>query len=86
LFYYQYDEKNIPVQLLGQIDFQNPTITRDGKEYEKMYIGYTDGLLMMRLGLFEKLGDILDEKYIVAGLPKKTYTMLDMMHFVRRGK
>lgn len=86
LFYYQYDENNIPPQLVGQIDVANPTTTIGGKEYEKMYVGYTDARLMMKLGLFEKLGSILDDKYVIAGLPKKTYTMLDMMHFVRRGR
>lgn len=86
LFYYQYDENNIPAQLVGQIDVAQPTATIGGKEYEKMYVGYTDGRLMMKLGLFEKVGSILEDKYVIAGLPKKTYTMLDMMHFVRRGK
>jgi hypothetical protein len=51
-----------------------------------MYIGFTEGAMMQKEKLFTKIGDTIDNLFgnniFIAGIAKKTYTSLDMMHFV----
>lgn len=85
-FYYLFDATNIPTQFSSLINPKKTVFTLDGKTYLPVYIGYTDAEEMLQAKEFTKLQDKLDDEdgsnLIVMGLPKKTYTMLDMMHFV----
>jgi hypothetical protein len=51
-----------------------------------MYVGYDEAKMMISENLFQKKFDTISNLFgndvIIAGLPKKTYTLLDMMHFV----
>ncbi|MEI6118841.1 MAG: hypothetical protein WCP92_06560 [bacterium] len=68
------------------IDTTKNNYTINGKEYLPMYIGYTEGNMMKREKLFSKIGDTIDNLFgnnvMIAGIAKKTYTSLDMMHFL----
>ena len=85
-YFYLYDEATIPPLLNKIINPRKETYVIDGKEYLSMYIGYDDARMMREEGEFSKLYDTIDDEngssVIVAGLPKKTFTVLDMMHFV----
>ncbi|MFA7298063.1 MAG: heavy metal translocating P-type ATPase [Candidatus Absconditabacterales bacterium] len=87
--FYSYDENNIPVQFKNIINPKKPIYTIDDKEYIAIYLGYDVATEMRGEKEFNKLFDTIEEdgkEYIIAGLPKKTYTLLDMMHFVPIGK
>jgi hypothetical protein len=85
-YFYLYDEAIIPPLLKTIINPRKETYTIDGKEYLSMYVGYDDAQMMREEGEFSKLYDIISDEagsdVIVAGLPKRTFTSLDMMHFV----
>ena len=87
--FYLYDKNNIPLKLKNIINPKKLTYNLDGKEYTAIYLGY-DAAQEMREGKeFTKIYDTIEEngkEYIVAWLPKKTYTLLDMMHFVPKGE
>ncbi len=87
--FYSYDENNIPLQFKNIINPKKLTYTIDGKEYIAIYLGY-DAAQEMRDGKeFNKIFDTIEENgknYIIAWLAKKTYTLLDMMHFVPKDK
>jgi hypothetical protein len=55
-----------------------------------MYIGYDEAKMMREEGLFNKQYDTIDDLFgndvIIAGVAKKTYTLLDMLHFVPASK
>lgn len=84
--YYLYDAKNIPEQFKKIINPKKTEFTIDDKDYLAMYIWYTDAMEMLEWWEFSKRGDKLEDEdgsnFIIMGLPKKTYTILDMMHFV----
>lgn len=86
--FYLYDEKNIPAKLNELINPKKKIYTIDEKEYLPVYIGYTEAQMMIEENIFSKKFDTIDNLFgnnlVVAWLPKKTYTMLDMMHFVPR--
>lgn len=87
--FYSYDENNIPVQFKNIINPKKPIYTIDDKEYIAIYLGYDVATEMRWEKEFNKLFDTIEEdwkEYIIAWLPKKTYTLLDMMHFVPIGK
>lgn len=87
--FYSYDENNIPVQFKNIINPKKPIYTIDDKEYIAIYLGYDVATEMKWEKEFSKLYDTIEEDwkdYIIAWLPKKTYTLLDMMHFVPKGK
>lgn len=83
--FYLFDEKNIPVQFSALINPKKMTYHTD-KIHLATYIGYSEAQMMIEEGLFSKKFDTIDGLFwndiIVAWLPKKTYTLLDMMHFV----
>lgn len=85
-FYYLFDANNIPPLLKQVINPKKEKYTIDGKDYLSFYIGYDDAQDMLKSKEFSKLYDTLADEngsdVIVAGLPKKTFTALDMMHFV----
>lgn len=83
--FYLFDEKNIPALFSTLINPKKLTYHTD-KVHLAAYIGYEEAQMMIEEGLISKKYDTIDGLFwndvIVAGLPKKTYTMLDMMHFV----
>jgi hypothetical protein len=62
------------------------TYTIDGTTYLSAYLGYDEGIAMKADKDYSKKFDTIKDLYgnniIIAGLPKKTMTMLDMFHFV----
>ncbi len=83
--FYLYDTGTIPLKLKNTIDPKKISYELSGKNYLAFYPGYTEGQIMMKWKEFSKVGDILQEKWndvIVAWLPKRTYTALDMIHFL----
>lgn len=85
-FFYLYDSLSIPPLMKNSIDPKKETSTVNGKEYLNIIIGYDDAQIMLRDKKFSRLYDTLSDEQgsnvIVTGLPKKTFTPLDMMHFV----
>jgi Cu+-exporting ATPase len=86
--FYTYDETNIPPQLKSVIDPLRTSYTMDGMKLLPVAIGYNEAAMMKEEKLISKKGDTLKSFFkndvIVVGLPKKTLTSLDMMHFVTR--
>lgn len=84
--FYLYDDKDIPVQLSGIINPRKSEYAIGNKKYIPAYIGYDEAKMMIEEWLFSKERDTIDGLFgndvVIAGLPKKTYTILDMMHFV----
>ena len=84
--FYLYDSNNIPSQLKTIIDPLKPTYTIDGINYLSTYIGYGEAKMMSDEKLFSQKYDTIKgffgNNIIITGLPKKTFTGLDMMHFV----
>ncbi len=85
-FYYLYNESNIPQQFRSIINPKKTEFTIDDVKYLPVYIGYDDAEEMLDTKEITQIHDkLMDEdgsNLIVMGLPKKTFTMLDMMHFV----
>lgn len=85
-YFYLYDAGNIPVLLKSVINPKKESYTLDGKEYTSAYIGYDEARMMITEKLIRKPLDTIPGLFgndiIIAGLPKKTFTSLDMMHFV----
>ncbi|HEX8923891.1 MAG TPA: HAD-IC family P-type ATPase, partial [Patescibacteria group bacterium] len=86
--FYLYDDTNVPALLASTIDPLKPVYNLDGVSYLSMAVGYDEAVMMKREKLFSKKFDTLKNLFgsnlIVTGLPKKTLTLLDMMHFVPR--
>lgn len=83
--FYSYDQDNIPAKLKNLINSKKPTYTLEGKEYSAIYLWYDAAQEMKAEKEFSRLFDIIEEdgqEYIIAWVAKKTYTLLDMMHFV----
>lgn len=84
--FYLYDESNIPTPLQSIINPKKNLYTLSGKDYLPAYVGYTEASMMIEEKLISKKYDTLSgffgNNVIIAGLPRKTYTILDMMHFV----
>lgn len=86
--FYLYDSNNIPQSLFSVINPAKTTYSIDGVDYLPVTIGYDEAKMMKEEKLFSKKYDTIKNFFgrdvIVAGLPKKTLTSLDMMHFVPR--
>ena len=83
--FYLYDANTIPLKLQNSIDPNKTSITISGKQYLTMYPWFMEMQSMTKAKEFSKAGDTLQEKWndiIVAALLKRTYTSLDMMHFL----
>lgn len=86
--FYLYDANTIPLKLKNIIDPVKTSYELSGKKYLAFYPGYKEWQIMMKGKEFAKVGDILEEKWndiMVAGLAKRTYTALDMIHFLPTG-
>lgn len=86
--FYLYDESNVPEALRSHINPTKTSYSIDGVRYLSIAIGYDEAKMMKEEELFQKKYDTLKEFFgndvIVTGLPKKTLTSFDMMHFVPR--
>ena len=86
--FYLYDNDNIPLKLQNIINPKKHIYTIDWTTYHSTYVWYDEAKMMIEEDLFQKKFDVItwffDNDIIIAGLPKKTYTTLDMMHFVPR--
>jgi len=84
--FYLYDQNNIPSQFKGMIDPFRTSYQMDGINYLPVYIGYVEAGEMKKEKLFAKIGDkitgFFGNNVVVTGLPRKTMSTLDMMHFV----
>jgi Cu+-exporting ATPase len=84
--FYLYDGNNIPPQLSSVINPKKANYTLDEINYLSMAIGYDEAKMMMEEKLINKKFDtikgLFGNNLIITGLPKKTLTGLDMMHFV----
>lgn len=87
--FYEYDEANVPADLVSLINPKKPYYELNGKQYLPAYLGYDEAEMMLEEGLiegrFSKLDGFFGNDTVVAGIAKKTYTALDMMHFVPEG-
>ncbi len=87
--FYGYDESNVPAELAYVINPKKPYYELDGKKYVPAYLGWNEARMMLEEklieGKFSKLDGFFGNDTVIAGLPKKTYTALDMMHFVPKG-
>ncbi len=86
--FYLYDDNNIPPQLTSAIDPLRTSYSIDEARYLPVTVGYTEAAMMKAEKLISQKGDTLKDFFgnniVVAALPKKTLTSLDMMHFVPR--
>lgn len=81
------DESTVPVQYRGIFSRDAfVSVLIDGKKYQPVYFGSTEGKLMIEEKVFQKIGDRVDDFYgnqvILAGILPETKTILDMFHFV----
>jgi len=83
--FYFFDENNIPLKLKNIINPIKLSYNIDDKEDFAIYLGYDAAQEMRDAKEFSKKFDIIQEDgndLVIAWLPKKTYTTLDMMHFI----
>lgn len=84
--FYLYDSNNVPNALVSLINPAKTSYSIDGETYLSTIVGYDEAKMMMDENLFKKRFDTIKgffgNNIIVTGLPKKTLTTLDMMHFV----
>ncbi|AHB41712.1 hypothetical protein P148_SR1C00001G0924 [candidate division SR1 bacterium RAAC1_SR1_1] len=84
--FYLYDEKSIPLKFKKEITTQPTTYEKDGTKYIPLSIGYDEAQMMIEENLFQNVGDTITDLFgndvIITSIGKKTYTALDMMHFV----
>lgn len=84
--FYLYDQENIPLKLKNKITLQPTTYEKDGTKYISLSIWYDEAQMMIRENLFQKVWDTIPDLFgndvIITSIGKKTYTALDMMHFV----
>jgi len=85
-YFYLFDDTNIPVVLKSTLHPTKKSYKVNDKEYMSTYIGYDESKMMQKEKLFSQTYDtiigLFGSNIIIAGLPKKTFTSLDMMHFV----
>jgi hypothetical protein len=80
--FYLYDAEHLPVKMQSLIDVKQPLY----EGHIALYIGYDEAKMMKSEDLFRRPFDVIEELFgnevVIAGVAKKTYTLLDMMHFV----
>jgi len=85
--FYHFDAANIPLKMQNLINPRAFTYEADGKTYGVIYLWYDAAQEMKAKKEFSQPFDIIEEwgnEYAIAGLAKKTFTLLDMMHFIPR--
>lgn len=82
--FYLFDEANIPHFFSNDLKNENRMVWA----YQKMYVGYTDANMMVKLWLvkwlWEKLDNFFGNNVVYFQKLKKTYSAYDMMHFVSK--
>lgn len=85
-YFHLLDGRNTPPLLSGVIHAEEESRTVSGKTFIPVYVGYDEARMMQNEKLFDRIGDtiagLFGNDIVIAGLPKKTFTSLDMMHFV----
>jgi hypothetical protein len=70
--------------LFTKTDFRPVRV--DDEFYQPIFLGSTEGKMMITEGVFSKVGDVTDDffgqKAVLAGILPETKTMLDMFHFI----
>ena len=86
--FYLYDSNSIPALLRNVINPLKLSYNMGGMKFLPATIGYDEAAMMKSEKLISKkldtLKDFFGNNVIVAGLPKRTLTSFDMMHFVPR--
>ncbi|MFZ2150970.1 MAG: heavy metal translocating P-type ATPase [Candidatus Absconditicoccaceae bacterium] len=85
--FYTFDENSIPLKFKDSINPYKPIYNLNNKQYYTIYLGYDVAQEMKQAKEFSKIFDIINEQgkdLVIAGLFKKTYTPLDMMHFITK--
>ncbi|MFA5894564.1 MAG: heavy metal translocating P-type ATPase [Candidatus Shapirobacteria bacterium] len=86
--FYLYDRSNVPALLRNVINPLKLSYNMGGMKLLPVTIGYDEAAMMKSEKLISKkldtLKDFFGNNVIVAGLPKRTLTSFDMMHFVPR--
>ena len=83
--FYAFDADSIPLKLENTINPKAFTYTVDGKTDSVIYLWFDAAQEMRASKEFSQKLDVIEEwwrDFVIAWLPKKTYTLLDMMHFV----
>lgn len=84
--FYSYNKDNIPFKIQEIINIENNQKQINWKDYSSLYIGYDEAQMMKREKLFtniwNKIDDFLWKDIYIAWILKKTYTTLDMIHFI----
>jgi hypothetical protein len=84
---YIVEENTVPEQFAGILskDAFAPVLI-DGKKYQPIYFGSTEGKMMQEEKVFKNPGDRVEDffgnRVIIAGILPETKTMLDDFHFV----
>lgn len=82
--FYLFDETNIPHFFTNDLKIEERMVW----EYQKMYVGFSDANMMVKLWLvkwlWEKLDNFFGNNVIYFQKLKKTYSSYDMMHFVSK--
>ena len=82
---------DVPTKLLASLplDSLNHRITIAGRQYQPIYIGANEAVVMQKEKLFSKEGDTISNFFgndvIVSGILPKTNSVLDNYHFVKDG-
>lgn len=84
--FYLYDQQNIPLKFKKDIDSQQTTYEKEGTKYVSLSIWYDEAQMMIKENLFNKKWDTITDLFgndvIITSINRKTYTAIDMMHFV----
>lgn len=82
--FYQVNKNDTALQNIYSMDFVAQTI--NGKEYQKVYIGWSEAEMMKENGLFKNIGDTVDGFFganaVIAGILPKQNNILDDLHFI----
>ncbi len=83
--FYNFDKNNIPLKFKNIINPYKSVYNLNDKQYPTIYLWYDVTKEMIQAKEFSKKFDIIQEDWqdlVIAWLLKKTYTVLDMMHFL----
>lgn len=83
--FYRFDAASIPLKMENLINPKEFTYDADGKTYGVIYLWYDAAQEMKAKKEFSQPFDIIEEwgkDLAIAGVARKTFTLLDMMHFI----
>lgn len=84
--FYLYTKETVPQKIKNIVNILKPTYSMGDTKYTTTYIGYDEAQMMIEEDLFTKKFDTIEGLFgnniIIAEIARKTYTALDMMHFV----